>query len=97
MIITYEDAERAATYYCSVRDLEEELEAELRDRGEDEAYYLEHPEWDAKSEALNAQWNLSEQEQKVLSYALEEGLCDYFGPEDILGWRGEHQPWSIEV
>ena len=90
-MLTYEMAERAAGYYCAVRDLEEELEAELREQmGEDEYEqgnhdgYLSHPDWDKKSDELYDEWNLNEAEQDVLSQALEAGLCDYFGAEDIM-------------
>ena len=82
--VTWEEAVRAAEYYCAVRDLEEELEADFRDHGDYESGYLDHPEWYDKCDALNDNWALTEREQEVLGMALETGLCDYFGPEDII-------------
>ena len=90
-MVSYEMAERAAGYYCAVRALEDELEAELRvmmgeeefDEGNHDGYQS-HPEWDDKCDALYDEWALSEAEEEVLSQALEAGLCDYFSPEDVM-------------
>ena len=80
MNITFKAAERAAGYYCAVRDLENRLKAELNH----EDNYLSHPHWYKLSDQLNDEWALTEEEQAVLSFALEAGLCDYFGPEEIM-------------
>ena len=88
MLITWEEAERAAGYYCAVRELEDELEAELNDEDGELDGYLSHPQWDEKIDALNDEWALTPREDEVLSYALDAGLCDYFGPEDIMELRG---------
>lgn len=87
MVITWEEAERAAGYYCAVRDLEEQLEEELRDKGDFDSQYTEHPDWYDKSDQLADKWDLTPREDEVLSYALDSGLCDYFGPEDIMELR----------
>ena len=84
MNITFEAAKRAAGYYCAVRDLEDRLERELNDINGDLDGYLSHPHWYKLSDQLNDEWALTEEEQAVLSFALEAGLCDYFGPEDIM-------------
>ena len=91
MSITYETAERAAGYYCAVRALEDELEAELRvmmgeeefDEGNHDGYQS-HPDWDNKSDALTEEWALTDEEDEVLGAALDAGLCDYFRAEDVL-------------
>jgi hypothetical protein len=78
MSITFQMAERAAGYYCAVRDLEDKLGDELG------GIYTDHPQWDELSDQLWDQWDLSDDEVDVLHKALDAGLCDYFGPEDIL-------------
>ena len=87
----YNTAERAAGYYNAVRALEDELEDALREEMGDDAWdegdhdgYLSHPDWDAKSDALSDEWNLTPEEDKVLSLALDAGLCDYFTADDIM-------------
>ena len=46
--------------------------------------YQSHPDWDKKIDSLNDAWNLTEEENTVLEYALDQGLCDYFSAEDII-------------
>jgi len=38
--------------------------------------YQSHPDWDKKIDSLNDAWNLTEEENTVLEYALDQGLCD---------------------
>ena len=90
-MIDFETAERAAGYYNAVRDLETQLEEELKESMGEEAWdegnhdgYLSHPDWDLKSDALADEWNLSPEEDDVLGKALDAGLSDYLSPEDIL-------------
>jgi hypothetical protein len=90
-MVSYEMAERAAGYYCAVRALEDELEAELRvmmgeeefDEGNHDGYQS-HPDWDDKCTSLADDWDLDDDEAEVLNFALEAGLCDYFSAEDVM-------------
>ena len=91
MKATYEMAEKVANYYCEVRALEDEMEASLRemigaeefDEGNHDGYQS-HPDWNDRCEALHEEWDLTEEESELLSYALERGLYDYFCAEDVM-------------
>jgi hypothetical protein len=82
MFITEEQADRVSGYYCEVRALEDELDSQMDLDNTDG--YTSHPDWDDLSDKITDKWNLSQKEQEVLDFVLDQGLCDYFCAEDVL-------------
>lgn len=47
-------------------------------------YYCELRALEDNNDTSEPEWNLTEEEDKILGLALEEGLCDYFSAEDVI-------------